>query len=526
MKKTVKIALSLALSFMLIAMTGVPFGSQVLASGTEELLCSGACGAQGDNLVWTLTKDYVLTISGSGEMAEYDLNEAPWSPESVRGRVKLALFNELGYASLNEADVALSSGELDRADYLKVMKQAILETRYSQYTDVTLVIEDGVTGISPDAFYPLHLADVTIPASLKNIPYRTLPVYGKLTLAGDFESFPNVIFEDWSFTDADMYSEYYELMRNVSCLAELAQEQPINGEAIENYVAYYLSTHEGAARDEALADLYEQLDAYAIVIAADFSIFGEGRDEIIAQAWQNINVLLDTEYPEDTAPSQVWKDEFKALIGEKYFGDPVVIYPEISFFSLGNLAEHVDAIRSQRITVTVPCDSAVREQLTAAGAASMIELSHSWGEWTDTVPATCAEPGVKTRACSACHAEETGVIAATGHPNARFCGETAATDTEHGHTEGVFCPDCGEWLSGDVIHNTFGERTNLDEYTEDGNQKVIIVCTVCGESGLYEMVPVVPEPTEENGLIPKIEKALRSFIEFILRLIKWLQGIE
>jgi len=38
---------------------------------------SGYCGASGNNLTWKLTSDSVLTISGSGAMANYSLN-APW----------------------------------------------------------------------------------------------------------------------------------------------------------------------------------------------------------------------------------------------------------------------------------------------------------------------------------------------------------------------------------------------------------------------------------------------------------------
>ena len=40
---------------------------------------------------------------------------------------------------------------------------------------------------------------------------------------------------------------------------------------------------------------------------------------------------------------------------------------------------------------------------------------HSWGEWTQTKPATCTEKGVKTRTCSACDATETADIDALGH---------------------------------------------------------------------------------------------------------------
>ena len=40
---------------------------------------------------------------------------------------------------------------------------------------------------------------------------------------------------------------------------------------------------------------------------------------------------------------------------------------------------------------------------------------HSWGEWTQTKPATCTEKGVKTRTCSACDETETADIDALGH---------------------------------------------------------------------------------------------------------------
>ncbi len=42
------------------------------------IIASGTCGAQGDNLTWTLTCDSVLTISGTGAMEDYDWNGAPW----------------------------------------------------------------------------------------------------------------------------------------------------------------------------------------------------------------------------------------------------------------------------------------------------------------------------------------------------------------------------------------------------------------------------------------------------------------
>lgn len=48
------------------------------ATSAKAATLSGTCGKNGGNLTWTLT-DGVLTIEGSGEMADYDyLDEAPW----------------------------------------------------------------------------------------------------------------------------------------------------------------------------------------------------------------------------------------------------------------------------------------------------------------------------------------------------------------------------------------------------------------------------------------------------------------
>ena len=106
------------------------------------------------------------------------------------------------------------------------------------------------------------------------------------------------------------------------------------------------------------------------------------------------------------------------------------------------------------------------------------------------------------------------------HAHTTASPASEATADAHGYTAGVYCEDCGTWISGhEVIHNTLGERTYLDEYTEDGEQMVIIKCSVCGEEGLYAMEPVPAE--EDNSAQTWIRKAIRSFVDFILRLLKW-----
>ena len=64
----------------------------------ERIIATGDCGAEGDNLQWTLSSTGLLTIQGTGEMAEYEQNEEdytstmPWN--SYRNSIKSVKISE------------------------------------------------------------------------------------------------------------------------------------------------------------------------------------------------------------------------------------------------------------------------------------------------------------------------------------------------------------------------------------------------------------------------------------------------
>ena len=98
----------------------------------ENVIASGTCGAQGENLTWVLTNDGTLTISGSGKMKDYSTSSvAPW---------------------------------------------------YAKRTKIlSVVVEDGVTSIGDSAFYAcLKLASVTLPEGIKSIGYSSFRDCAKL----------------------------------------------------------------------------------------------------------------------------------------------------------------------------------------------------------------------------------------------------------------------------------------------------------------------------------------------------------
>ena len=113
-----------------------------------DIVDSGTCGAEGDgsNLTWTLDSDGVLTISGSGDMYDYDKydsSSAPWY--GSRSRVKSAVI----------ADGVTSIGDYAFRDC---------------YDLASVSIPDSVTRIGSYAFSGCSsLTSATIPDSVTSI---------------------------------------------------------------------------------------------------------------------------------------------------------------------------------------------------------------------------------------------------------------------------------------------------------------------------------------------------------------------
>lgn len=42
------------------------------------MVANGNCGANGDNVTWSLDDNVTLTISGTGAMGDYTYNSMPW----------------------------------------------------------------------------------------------------------------------------------------------------------------------------------------------------------------------------------------------------------------------------------------------------------------------------------------------------------------------------------------------------------------------------------------------------------------
>ena len=141
----------------------------------QEVVASGTCGAEGDNLTWTLTEDGTLTISGQGDMADfspavYNAPPCPWREN--KQNIKVATVQE-GVTSIGGAAFC-KCGTL-AAVALPGSLTTIGDEAFTACSSLlSISIPQGVTSIGEAAFsYCSALTSITIPEKVTNIGYAT-----------------------------------------------------------------------------------------------------------------------------------------------------------------------------------------------------------------------------------------------------------------------------------------------------------------------------------------------------------------
>lgn len=167
-----------------------------------NVIASGTCGAQGENLTWVLTADGTLTISGSGKMQGYsDSSVAPWYPhrtkilsavveDGVTSIGDYAFYACLKLISVNLPDGIESIGCSAFRDCAKLAEMDIPKgvTDIESYafqgcnTLPNMEIPNGVTNIGHGVFYNCsNLTSIAIPEGITYIDECTFENCAKLT---------------------------------------------------------------------------------------------------------------------------------------------------------------------------------------------------------------------------------------------------------------------------------------------------------------------------------------------------------
>ena len=336
-----------------------------------DIVDSGTCGAEGDgsNLTWTLDREGVLTISGSGDMYDYGLSDAPWY--GIRSRVKSAVI----------ADGVTSIG-------------------YKAFDDCTsltsVTIPDSVTSIGNGAFKGCtSLTSVTIPGSVTRIGVGAFASCTSLTSVTIPDSVTRIGKQafDYCTSLTDVYYAGSEAQWKAISISSAG-----NNDLLTANIHYNYGSHTHSYKDVVTAPTCTE-KGYTTHTCACGKSYVDTYTDALGHAWDSGKVTKEPTETETgvkiftcTRCGETKTETIPKLTHEHSY-DAVVTAPTCT--------------AKGYTTHTCACGDSYVDAYTDA-------LGHAWDEGKVTKAATETESGVKTFTCTRCGETKTEVIPATG----------------------------------------------------------------------------------------------------------------
>ena len=159
MKKHLQRGLALLLS-LLLCLSLIP-----VASAETTIVDSGTCGAQGDNVTWTLDSEGTLTVAGTGSMTDWSQKtDTPWWP----------VYDKIERVIVEDGVTSVGAHAFEAAPALKCVLigndvEEVMENAFANCGSLyDLLLGKGVAAIEESAFSnDTALSCVTLPASLR-----------------------------------------------------------------------------------------------------------------------------------------------------------------------------------------------------------------------------------------------------------------------------------------------------------------------------------------------------------------------
>ena len=402
-----------------------------------DIVDSGTCGAEGDgsNLTWTLDREGVLTISGSGDMYDYGLSDAPWY--GIRSRVKSAVIADgvtsIGYKAFDDCTSLTSVTIPDSVT-------SIGDWAFSYCTSLTSVtLPDSVTRIGERAFYYCtSLTSVTIPDSVTSI--------GEFAFSG-CTSLTSVTIPD-SVTS-------------------------IGNGAFKGCTSLTSVTIPGSVTRIGVGAFASCTSLTSVTIPDSVTRIGK-------QAFDYCTSLTDVYYAGSEAQ---WK-----AISISSAGNNDLLTANIHY----NYGSHT---HSYKDVVTAPtCTEKGYTTHTCACGKSYVDtytdaLGHAWDSGKVTKEPTETETGVKIFTCTRCGETKTETIPKLTHEHSYDAVVTAPTCTAKGYTTHTCaCGDSYVDAYTDALGHAWDEGKVTKAATETESGVKTFTCTRCGETKT-EVIP-------------------------------------
>ena len=499
-----------------------------------NIVDSGTCGAEGDgsNLTWTLDSEGVLTISGTGKMSDYDVNNAhstPWNKfdvAAIRISDGVTSIGDSAFSSCLVSSVTIpgsvtSIGEDTFSNCTSLTSvtipdsvTSIGERAFDECTSLTSVtIPDSVTSIGLAAFYKCtSLTSVTIPDGVTSIGMDTFSNCTSLTSVTIPDSVTSIgigaFSECTSLTSVTIPDSVTSIGESAfyNCTSLTSVTIPdsvtsIGSGAFGNCAAltgiwvtegnsHYSSDASGVLFSKDKTTLVQCPGTLAACTIPD-SVTSIGEF-----AFYNCTSLTSVTIP-DSVTSIGWCafDGCKSLTNVYFTGTESAwnsIAIDIGNDALKNANIHYNCVshtHSYDAVVTAPtCTDKGYTTHTCSCGDSYVDtyvdaLGHAWDEGKVTKPATEVEAGIKTYTCTRCGETKTETIPVLPHAHSYKAVVTAPTCTAKGYTTHTCaCGDSYVDTYVDALGHAWDEGKVTKEPTETETGVKTFTCTRCGET--------------------------------------------
>lgn len=495
-------------------------------------------GNYGDNIKWALDSSWVLTISGSGDMADYDyVNAPPWY--SYRPDTNNIIVCD-GIKSIGRRNF----GELKNARSITLPEglEHIGPSAFYFCASLSFVyIPDSVETIGDGAFTDCtSLSEIHLPCNLKTIPTQLfyycknlkqidMPHFVEYIAQGAFERCSSLTALHLPGTVSSIGSNAFARCTSLTEISVPASLRSIGENAFSECTSLKDIYYSG---DEGEWELIEGIENASIPDGTQIHF--------------NSHHLEKISYVDSTCTETGIKEHYECTYCGKLFedseGQNELLYEDILIPSKGHInvidesipatctesgltegshcsvcgevwtaQEEIPAIGHTLVTDTGKAATCTEKGLTEGSHCSTcgevlvpqeeIPTTDHVVVIDDGIPASCTKPGVSTgRHCSICGKilEAQKTVPPTGH---KIVSDSlfAATCTEPGMTQGTHCSECGKIFTAQEeispTGHSFGAWKTLKEstQTEEGEQER--ECEICGfteQQTIPKLISITP----------------------------------
>ena len=466
-----------------------------------DILDSGTCGAEGDgsNLTWTLDSEGVLTISGSGDMRDYDYS-SPWyeNGNQIQSVFMANGVTSIGNFAFNECTSLTSMTIPDSVTCIG--NCAFREC--SSLASVT--IPDSVTSIGVYAFCACtSLKSVTIPDSVTSIGNYAFSYCTSLTgiwvdegNSHYFSDASGVLFNKDKTVLAQCpgaFSGSYAIPDGVTSINDAAF---VNCESLTSVTIPDGVTNIG----------YE---VFAGCTSLANMVLPNGVTRIGAEAFDWCTSMKSITIPDGV--TSIGYDAFSNCksLTNVYFTGTEEAWNGITIDggndALKNAKIHCNYVshtHNYKDVVTAPtCTEKGYTTHTCACGDSYVDayvdaLGHAWDNGKVTKEPTETETGVKTFTCTRCGETRTETMPVIPHVHSYKDVVTAPTCTEKGYTTHTCaCGDSYVDTYTDALGHAWDNGKVTKEPTETETGVKTFTCTRCGET----KTETIPKLTHEHS---------------------------